>query len=143
MERDPRLVLAVRAVMALLLFGLGALLLGLAIGVVAPTDSAARGPAWMTGIGGAVFLVSGFAVLFRHRPAAGWFAAMVMLACGAAMGLYLGLLADPASIAGGVPFISPEANARIGRVAFGLGGVACIALLCWGLWLGPRRQRAD
>jgi hypothetical protein len=143
MNYDPRLAWTVRIVMSLMLFALGAFLLGLATGVVAPAEESVNTPGWMVGIGGAVFLVSGVAVLMQHRPAAGWFAAMVILVCGAAAGLYIGLFADPANIEGGVPFVSREANERIGRAVFALGGVVCLALLAWGLWLGPDRQRQE
>lgn len=143
MDYDPRLARWVRAGMALMLFALGLFLLGLATGVVPPAADAVNTPGWMVGVGGAVFLVSGFAVMFQHRPAAGWFAAMVILACGAAAGLYVGVLADPANLQGGVPFVSREANERIGRFVFAFGGVICLALLAWGLWLGPHRQGAD
>lgn len=143
MNYDPRLAWTVRIVMSLMLFALGGLLLGLAVGVVAPAADAVNTPGWMVGIGGAVFLVSGVAVLLQHRPAAGWFAAMVILACGAAAGLYVGVLADPANLEGGVPFVSREANERIGRTVFALGGLVCLALLAWGLWLGPHRQRPE
>ena len=129
MDYDPRLAWTVRIVMSLMLFALGAFLLGLATGVVAPAEDAVNTPGWMVGVGGAVFLVSGVAVLMQHRPAAGWF------------GLYIGLFADPANIEGGVPFISRDANERIGRAVFALSGLICLALLAWGLWLGPDRQR--
>lgn len=141
MEYDPRLAWTVRIGMSLMLFALGVFLLGLATGVVAPAADAVNTPGWMVGVGGAVFLVSGVAVLMQHRPAAGWFAAMVILACGAAAGLYIGLFADPANIEGGVPFVSREANERIGRTVFALSGTVCLALLGWGLWLGPDGRR--
>jgi hypothetical protein len=143
MESAPRLARAVRAVMALTLFLLGAFMLGLALGVVSPAEGAVRTPGGLVGIGGLVFLVAGTAVVFQHRPAAGWLAAMFMLACGAAAGLWIGLVADPGEISGGVPFISESANTRLGRAAFALGGLLCLALLAWGLWLGPERQRRD
>ena len=141
MNYDPRLAWTVRILMSLVLCTLGAYLLGLAVGVVAPAAEAAARPGWMVGLGGAVFLVSGVAVLLQHRPAAGWFAAMVFLACGAAAGLYIGLFADPASIEGGIPFLSRDANERVGRTIFALGGVIYLALLAWGLWRGPRRPQ--
>ncbi len=141
MDYDPRLARTVRIVMSLMLFALGAFLLGLATGVVAPAADAVNAPGWRVGIGGAVFLVSGVAVLLQHRPAAGWFAAMVILTCGAAAGLYIGLFGDPANIEGGVPLLSRDLNERIGRAVFALSGLVCLALLAWGLWLGPNRQR--
>lgn len=143
MAHDPRLALAVRATMAIMLLLAGAFMLGLGSGLLAPSADAVRTPGWLVGIGGVVFLLAGIAILFPHRPAVGWLVAMVMLACAAAAGLWIALFADPADISGGVPLISDAANARLGRLAFGFGGLVSLALLGWGLWLGPSRQRID
>lgn len=121
----------------------GAFMLGLASGLVSPSADAVRTPGWLVGIGGVVFLLAGVAIVFQHRPAVGWLAAIVMLGCAAAAGLWIALFADPADISGGVPLISDAANARLGRLVFGFGGLVSLALLAWGLWLGPGRQRID
>ena len=143
MDYDPRLARGVRAAMALTSFLLGVFMLGLATGVLAPAADALRTPGWLVGIGGLVFVVAGIAVALQHRPAAGWLAAMFILGCGAAAGLWIGLYADPGEISGGVPLLSESANTALGRAAFALGGLLCLALLAWGLWLGPGRQRRD
>lgn len=143
MAHDPRVALAVRGTMAVLLFIVAAFLLALAFGLHSPGPGEVRTPPWIVAVGGLVFAVAGLAVLFPDQPAAGWAAAMLILACAAITGLWIGLFADPAGISGGVPLISSEANARLGRAVFGLGGLLCLALLAWGLWLGPRRQRVD
>lgn len=141
MSYDLRLARAVRAGMALLAFVVGGFMLGLALGWISPAPDAVRTPGWLVGMGGVVFLVAGLALLFQSSPVAGWLAAMVILACGAAAGLWIGLMADPAEIRGGLPLLSQGANARLGRAAFAFGGLTCVALLAWGLWLGPHRQR--
>jgi hypothetical protein len=129
--------------MVIMLLLTGAFMLGLASGLVSPRADAVRTPGWLVAIGGVVFLLAGIAIVFQHRPAVGWVVAMVMLACAAAAGLWIALLADPADISGGVPLMSDAANARLGRLAFGFGGLVSLALLAWGLWLGPGRQRID
>lgn len=129
--------------MIIMLLLTGTFMLGLAGGLVSPGADAVRTPGWLVGIGGVVFLLAGIAIMFQHRPAVGWLVAMVMLACAAAAGLWIALLADPADISGGVPLIPDAANARLGRLAFGFGGLVSLALLAWGLWLGPGRQRID
>jgi hypothetical protein len=133
----------VRLVMALMLFVVAAFLLALAFGLHSPGPGEVRTPPVMIGMGVLVFAVAGVALLFHDRPAVGWAAAMVILACAGLAGLWIGLFADPAEIGGGVPFISAEANTRVGRTAFTLGGLLCLVLLAWGVWLGPRRQRRD
>lgn len=143
MDHDPRLALAVRLVMVLMLFLVAAFLLALAFGLHSPGPGDVRTPPAMIAIGGFVFAVAGVALLFHDRPAVGWGAAMVILACASVGGLWVGLFADPADISGGMPLISAEANTRIGRTAFTVGGLLCLLLLAWGLWLGPRRQRRD
>lgn len=143
MDHDPRLARGVRAAMALISILVGAFMLGLATGALAPAADALRTPGWLVGIGGLVFVVAGIAVAFQHRPAAGWLAAMFILACGGAAGLWIGLVADPGEISGGVPLLSERANTALRRAAFALGGLLCLALLAWGLWLGPSRQRRD
>ncbi|MEI2421141.1 hypothetical protein V6O07_12780, partial [Arthrospira platensis SPKY2] len=91
MDHNPRLALAVRLVMALMLFVVSAFLLALAFGLHSPGPGEVRTPPLMVGIGGLVFGVAGIALLFHDRLAVGWAAAMVILACAGVAGLWVGL----------------------------------------------------
>ena len=133
----------VRIFMALLMFVAAGLLIGLAVGAYTPVAGALRAPAWLVAIGGLVFAGGGLAVLFPHHPAVGWSVAMVILASLGIIALWVGLAATPEEISGGLPLLSREANVRLGRAVFTVSGLLCLALLGWGLWLGPGRQRRE
>jgi hypothetical protein len=143
MEHDRRVEVAVRGAMAVLLVSVGGFLLALALGLHPAGGDALRAPAWVVGAAGVTLAAAGAVILFPNERVAGWAVAMLFLAGSGCAALWVGLWADPSGISGGLPLISDQANTRIGRVVFTLGGVGCLALLVVGLRLGPQRQRED
>lgn len=68
---------------------------------------------------------------------------MIVLAGLGLTGLWVAVFAAPGSISGGLPLLPGKVNDTIARFAFGAGGLACLALLVWGLRLGPDPPRRD
>lgn len=143
MEHDPRLELAVRGTMAVLLVGVGGFLVALALGLHPAGGDALRAPAWMVGAAGVILAAAGAVIVFPNQRVAGWVVAMLFLAGSGCMGLWVGLWADPSGTSGGLPLISDQTNTRIGRVVFTVGGLVCLVLLVLGLRLGPHKQKED
>lgn len=143
MDHNPHLALAVRGTMAVLLLAVAVFMLALAFDLYTPESGQLRAPKWIVGISGLMFAGGGMAVLFPDNQVLGWAIAMLILACATATSLWVGLFANPDGISGGLPLLSQATNTRIGRVAFTVSGILCLALLLWGLKLGPHRQRRD
>lgn len=90
--------------------------------------SSIEAPRWVLGLAGLVFLMAGLMVLAGQKSRINDGLAAMLLFAFAAIGAYAALLADPASIEGGLPLIDKETNSLIGRWVFGIGALMSAAL---------------
>lgn len=141
MDHDPKLEFAVRVVLGVPILLVGAFLVALALGFQPSTEGELQVPAWIAALAGVMMAGGGLAVLFPNKRTLGWAMAMLILAGGGTFALWVGLVSDPEKIGGGLPFIPREINQRIGQIGYTLSGLFCIALLVYGLWLGPNNRR--
>ena len=145
MDHDPKLELVVRLLMGGAVLLVGGFLIALSLGFEPAGEGELHVPDWVAGLAGLMMAGGGVAVMFPNKRVLGWALAMMILAGFGVIGLWVGLVSNPAEIAGGIPLVSQEANQRVGQVLFTLGGVFCLALLGYGLWVGPTgtRQKQD
>ncbi|TVS08551.1 MAG: hypothetical protein EA417_22560 [Gammaproteobacteria bacterium] len=137
LDQDPRVEWAVRLAMGVTLMLVGMFLVALALGYQPRSGGQLQVPPWVGAIAGVLLMGGGVAVLLPKRRSIGWLIAMVILAGSGAISLWIGLFGDPAEISGGLPLLPESTNQTIGRVMFTLGGIICLAILAYGLWLGP------
>lgn len=86
-------------------------------------------PRMILGLCGLVFVVGGLAVLFRGSSVWSPLAASIILGCFASVGIWVGLFSAPHEIQGGIPFLPPEINGKMGKMVFLGGGILCAAII--------------
>ena len=107
---------------------LGLYLLLAAVGVLPMDPQDVHAPYWVIGLCGFIVVLGGLMILLGHRARLNDAFAALFCYSGAAVGVWVALFSDPQQIAGGVPFLSREANAALGRVVFGFGAVISLAI---------------
>ena len=137
LDQDPRVQWAVRLAMGVPIMLVGVFLVALAFGYQPSSGGQLDVPPWVGAVAGVLMIGGGVAVLMPKQKAVGWFIAMVILAGSGSISVWIGVLGDPTKISGGLPLLPESTNQSIGRVMFTLGGMACLAILAYGLWLGP------
>ena len=137
LDHDPRVEWAVRLAMGVTFMLVGVFLVALALGYEPRSGGQLQVPPWVGATAGVLMMGGGLAVLLPKRRSIGWLIAMVILAGSGAISIWVGVFGDPAEISGGLPLLAERTNQTIGRVAFTLGGLTCLAILAYGLWLGP------
>jgi hypothetical protein len=120
----------------------GALIWGIAFGVVPAEPGSVHAPVWILSLAGGVFALAGLALVFRSHEIFVCVLGNLIILCFAGIGAWVSLFGPAAHFSGGVPFVSPEANVTIARVAFGCGALLCALILIPGLHQLQRLIRA-
>jgi len=121
---------------------MGALIWGMAFGVVPTEPGSVHAPVWILCLAGAVFALAGLALVFRTHDIFVCVLGNLIILCFAGIGAWVSLFGPSAQFSGGIPLLSPESNVTIARVAFGCGALLCALILIPGLHQLHRLIRA-
>ncbi|MEZ4697717.1 MAG: hypothetical protein R2832_14985 [Rhodothermales bacterium] len=98
----------------------------IAIGVIELDAGSVHAPMWVLAMCGGVFILAGIMVLLGQNSRASYFLAALLCLCFAAIGGWVAPAAAAENF-GGIPFVPSKTNFSIGRIAFGLGALLCLA----------------
>lgn len=89
-----------------------------------PVDPASiHAPSWVLLVIGAVFIIAGLMVIVGLRSRLNDALAAILLIGFAALGFWAAFGADADTMTGGIPFVSRETNASIGKWLFAIGAI--------------------
>lgn len=108
---------------------IGLVIGGVGVGIIPAPEESFNAPRWVVGLCGLVFFAAGFRVQTVHRPEISRWALLVLVACFAAIGLWVGLFGEAEAFGGGSSLLSTESNVSVARWIFTGGGAACALLL--------------
>ena len=109
--------------LAVLCMSIGTAVIAVAAGLISVSPENFNAPRSIVGLAGFVFFVAGTSLLMPANSA--WRAGMaaIILIAMASIGYWVALVADPADISGGLPFLDKTDNAQLGKWVFGVGAL--------------------
>ena len=108
--------------------GIGSYIIGLASGILPVDPQSVYVPMSIFGLTGLIVFLGGVMILLGQKSRYNDLAAGVLLACFAIVGAWVSIFSSSDSIEGGLPFLSDQVNALIGRIIFGVGALLSGAL---------------
>ncbi len=113
----------------LLCIVLGAIPIGLALGLIPAEPGALHAPRYVVALAGLLFWVAAIAlVLGNTRPRLNQLLGAILFALFAAIGGWVSLFGDSHAFGGGVPLVSSSSNVSLARIVFGFGALLCAGL---------------
>ncbi len=117
--------------------------MAVAAGVVPIEPDPGDAPPFIIGLAGFVFVAAGGAFMVDGGSAARALWSMLILASLAGIGLWVAFYGDSESISGGLPFLSQEVNAMLGKWMFGFGALITLFMVVLAFRDGMRRMKKE
>lgn len=117
--------------------------LALSLGLVPAGEPGLLAPPWVVAGAGVVFVIAGFMILLADHSRANDLLAGVLLLIFGAVGTWVSLFSPAEGIQGGLPFLSRETNALVGRWVFGFGALISFSLSAYALRRASKTRRVE
>ena len=129
--------------LALIPLVIGVFIIALALGIIPEDPGNFHAPPIVVGLAGAVFLIGGLSLLVKAQSAWRAIGAALILGCMGAVGAWVTFFGDSSKIEGGLPFLSQETNALLGRGVFGVGTLLVLCFMVWAIKDAQRRMQKE
>lgn len=96
---------------------------------------------WVIASSGIVFLIAGCMIFLGNHSWGNDLLAGILCLVFGAVGTWVSLFSSSEGIAGGLWFLSADANVVLGRFLFGLGALACFAIAAYAVRRAYRSLR--
>lgn len=128
---------------AILCMSLGGFLVLVACGLISDGPNQRDAPDLIVALSGTVFIIAGCMILVGRQSRLNDLLAAILCLIFGLIGAWVAIFSSSDGFSGGLPFLSSEANIKLGRIVFGLGSLICFAISGWAMSSYAKRVSAQ